>query len=152
MVTSITRIQSSLDLLLNKILICYCRSQVSKMLHVFKKCPSCFYIMIVPCILVTRQQHILSISLSGSFVTSAWCVLMLRMEETASRYGRQQQIYWKNSHGQPTLGGPLALVLGVGLNTPRRKNNLVMKMSLNSPLKWIFSFFFLPLSTPSWFQ
>jgi hypothetical protein len=30
---------------------------------------------------------------SGSVVTTAWCVLTLWMEKTASRYGRQLQIY-----------------------------------------------------------
>jgi hypothetical protein len=33
------------------------------------------------------------IMLSGSLVTTAWRVLRLRMEEKASRYGGQLQIY-----------------------------------------------------------
>jgi hypothetical protein len=53
--------------------------------------------------------------------TTAWCVLRLRMEEKASRYGGQLRIYWISSRGQPTRGGPPAWGLGRGLTTPHRK-------------------------------
>jgi hypothetical protein len=57
----------------------------------------------------------------GSLVTTAWCVLRLRMEETPSSYGGQLRIYLISSRGHPTRGGPPAWGLGVGLITPHRK-------------------------------
>jgi hypothetical protein len=54
--------------------------------------------------------------LGGSLVTTAWRVLRLRMEETLSKYGG-------NCRGQPTMGGPPAWGLGVGLTTPHRKKS-----------------------------
>jgi hypothetical protein len=64
--------------------------------------------------------YILSM-LGGSFVTTAWCVLRLRMEETPSSFGGWLRIYWISSRGQPTRGGLPAWELGVGLTTPHRK-------------------------------
>jgi len=49
-------------------------------------------------------------------VTTAWRVV-LRIEETSSRFGRELQIYWICSCGQSTRGGPPAWELGLLPNT-----------------------------------
>jgi hypothetical protein len=50
--------------LLNQVLICYSHSQISEPCQVFETSVSYLYVMILSCILVTRQQHILSSKLS----------------------------------------------------------------------------------------
>ncbi|PNF27593.1 hypothetical protein B7P43_G02276 [Cryptotermes secundus] len=48
---------------LNQVLICYRHSQISKLCHIFKTFVTYLHIIILPCILVTRQQQILKFSL-----------------------------------------------------------------------------------------
>jgi hypothetical protein len=57
MIASITRIQSDFNFLLNLILIYYCRSHIFSLCYIFKGSISQLYIMILPCILVTIDQH-----------------------------------------------------------------------------------------------
>jgi len=44
----------------------------------------------------------------------------LRVEEKASRYGRQLRMYWVSSSGEPTRGGPPTWALGEGFTAPYR--------------------------------
>jgi hypothetical protein len=62
MISSIIQTECSLDFLLNGIWFCCCRSKIFELGHVFKRSVThnCFHFMIFPCILVLRQQHILS--------------------------------------------------------------------------------------------
>jgi hypothetical protein len=57
-VASITRVQSSLNFLLNQILICYYRFQIFELWHIFEGSVCYLYVPISPCILVTIQQHV----------------------------------------------------------------------------------------------
>jgi hypothetical protein len=58
MLTNVTRIQSAFKFPLNQILICYCHSQIFELCRIFKLSVSSLCVIIVPCILMMRQQHI----------------------------------------------------------------------------------------------
>jgi len=68
--------------------------------------------------------HIIFYNL-GVFVTMAWCILGLQMEDMASRYRGYLQTYWISSYGQPIKGGSPAWGLDEGLTTPHCKKNLL---------------------------
>jgi hypothetical protein len=64
MIASITRIQSLFNFLSHQIFIFYCRYQIPEMCHSFKASLSYLYVMTLPSILVTTQQHIRVLTVS----------------------------------------------------------------------------------------
>jgi hypothetical protein len=60
MVASLTQMQSLFNFVLKKMLISYCHSYIFQLCHIFNGSVSYLYVTIFPCILVTRQQRILS--------------------------------------------------------------------------------------------
>jgi hypothetical protein len=49
MVASVTGVQTPRKILLNQVLICYRRSQISELCHIFKTSVTYFYVIIFPC-------------------------------------------------------------------------------------------------------
>jgi hypothetical protein len=60
MAADIAQIQSALNFPMNKFLIFYSCSQIFELCHIFKGSDTYLYVMILPCILVSREQHVLS--------------------------------------------------------------------------------------------
>jgi hypothetical protein len=59
MIARITQIQYTLNFLMNEILICYFHPQINELCHIFKGSITYLYVLIFPCILVTRYINIL---------------------------------------------------------------------------------------------
>jgi hypothetical protein len=59
-VASITLIQSPFNFLLNQILTSYFCSKIFELSYIFRGSVSYLYVVVLPCILVTRQQYLLS--------------------------------------------------------------------------------------------
>jgi hypothetical protein len=70
MIASIIRIKSPLNILLNKSLIFYCLSQIFELCHFFRRSISCLHVMILPCILMKRQNKYLDCYAFSSRPTS----------------------------------------------------------------------------------
>jgi hypothetical protein len=58
LVAKLTAIQSPLNFFLNQVLICYSHFQICELCHISKTSVICLYVIILPCIPVTREQHI----------------------------------------------------------------------------------------------
>jgi hypothetical protein len=67
-------------------------------------------------------QSVVNTMLGGPLLTTAWCVLRLRMKARppAMEGGCEHA---DRDHGRPTRGGPPAWGLGVGITTSHRKKN-----------------------------
>jgi hypothetical protein len=73
--------------------------------------------------------------LSGSLVTTAWRSLALRLEVTASRYGRYLRTYLISGHGQPTVGSPPVWWVE-GLTAPHSKEASMLR-NVTDSLKFL---------------
>lgn len=64
----------------NEILICYCRSQILELRHIFKGYITYLYAMIFPCILMTRHQYILCFYLRSLLLQTLISVSHLKID------------------------------------------------------------------------
>jgi hypothetical protein len=79
---------------------------------------------------VRAQMEMLAVNNVGSFFTTTWRVLRLRMEETASRYEGWPRIYRISSRGQLTRSGHSVWGLSVGLTTHRKMHGVTSQNSI----------------------
>jgi hypothetical protein len=73
--------------------------------------------------------------LGGSFVTTTWRVLGLRVDKWPADIESSCEIHWIISHKQTTRGDPPAWSLGVWLTNPHGKKKLATK-HLTQPRTW----------------